>query len=70
MKQSHTQNTLLLKILKQDRVKLQIINSKTCPVNLLGRDVMIGLGVGVSPTTHGFKPIRVNETVGEGAVEE
>ena len=31
---------------------------------------MIGLGVGVSPTTHGFKPIRVNETVGEGAVEE
>ena len=48
----------------------QIIVSKTCPINLLGRDVMCGLGIGVVPTTYGLKPIRVSEQEGEGLIKE
>lgn len=38
----------------------QVLVSATCPVNLLGRDIMRGLRIGIIPTTQGMKAIRLS----------
>lgn len=45
--------------LSQDQWQEQVLISATCPVNLLGRDVMQGLKIGVMPTGSGMRAVRL-----------
>lgn len=64
--------TLIVDPKTERKVTLPIAMSTLCPVNLLGRDVMIELGIGVIPTPGGMKAVRVGEmglNVLEGQLE-
>lgn len=42
-----------------------VVISEDCPVNLLGRDVMTILAVGVIPTKNGMRAIRIDRDPGD-----
>lgn len=42
------------------QTKAAFVISQLCPMNLLGRDMLEALNIGVVPTPHGMKAVRIS----------